>query len=83
MDAFIKIWEAIKKGFLAFSHFMQKIVNTILLSIVYFIGIGLTSLILKLFGKRFMELKLDKHAKSYYKNCDATKKQKSDFYRMY
>ncbi|MBI5393526.1 hypothetical protein HZA96_06680 [Candidatus Woesearchaeota archaeon] len=80
---FRRIWQAIKKGFLAFSHFMQKVVNTILLTIVYFVGVGLTSLISKLFGKHYMELKLDKDAKSYYKECMSTKKVKEEFYRMY
>ena len=78
-----KIWEVIKKGFLAFSHFMQMVVNTILLTVVYFVGIGLTSLISKLFGKHYLELKLDKNAKSYYKECYSTKRPKEEFYRMY
>ncbi|MBS3136886.1 hypothetical protein J4232_00505 [Candidatus Woesearchaeota archaeon] len=80
---FRKIWEVIKKGFLTFSHFIQTVVNTILLTIVYFVGIGLTSIISKLFGKHYLELKLNKDAKSYYKECMSTKKPKEEFYRMY
>ncbi len=35
---------------------MQKVVNSILLTVVYFIGVGITALFAKLFGKSFLFL---------------------------
>ncbi len=83
MNVFIKIWQVLKKSFLAFGGFMQKVVNTILFTVVYFIGIGLTSLFMKLFGKKFLELSPTKEQDSYYKECTATKRSKEDFFRLY
>jgi hypothetical protein len=47
------------KGFKDFGHLVNNIVNFILLSIVYLFGVGPTSIIGKLFRKRFLELKRD------------------------
>lgn len=52
-------------GFKEFSKVIITTVNFILLSIVYILGVGLTSLIAKFFNKHFLDLK-KKDVKSYY-----------------
>ena len=52
-----KIWGAVKKALEPFSKVMNSIVNFVLLSIVYFAGIGVVSVCAKIFGKHFLELK--------------------------
>jgi hypothetical protein len=47
------------------SHFISTSINTVLLSIVYFVGIGLTSAIGKAFGKKFLDTGKTK-AKTYW-----------------
>ncbi len=57
------IWRTIKGSFERFSEFVKPftdkvnlVVNTVLLSIVYFIGVGFTSISAKLVGKKFLKL---------------------------
>ena len=54
---FKRIFNSVKKILEPVGKVISAIVNFILLSVVYFIGIGLTSLIAKMFGKHFLELK--------------------------
>ena len=49
-----------KEGFIGFSSGVAHIVNIILLSIVYFIGFGLTSIAGKIAGKKFLEMEKKK-----------------------
>ncbi len=52
-----KIWAGIKSVLEPIGKFVSSIVNFVLLAMVYFIGIGIVSVIMKLFGKHFLELK--------------------------
>ena len=59
----MELWRIIKRGFERFSEFVKPftdkvnlVVNTILLSLVYFIGVGLTSISAKIVGKKFLKL---------------------------
>lgn len=45
------------QGFRNFSRWITDIINFILLFIVYFIGIGVVSVVSKLLGKHFLDLK--------------------------
>lgn len=71
-----------KEGLKDFSGNISIIVNTILLSLVYFIGVGLTSVIAKIFKKRFLQLKESKR-ESYWKNLNLKKKKMEEYYRQF
>lgn len=58
------------------------IINTVLLSFVYFIGVGITSLIAKAFGKRFLEVKSSKKS-SYWSDLNLKRKKLEDYYRQF
>lgn len=69
------------KGQRNFSENIAVIINSILLSIVYFIGIGLTSIIAKIFGVSFLETKPEKN--SYWTETDISKNPREDCYRQF
>lgn len=68
----MELWRIIKNGFERFSEFVKPftdkvnlVVNTILLSLVYFIGVGLTSISAKIVGKKFLKLEKE-NSNSYW-----------------
>ncbi len=69
-------------GFRKFGHCVAYVVNFVLLTIVYVLGVGLTSIGMKAAGKRFLELKLDKSAKSYWSNRKEQMKHE-DYFKMF
>jgi hypothetical protein len=73
--------KGIKKGFQDFGHNISLIVNSILLSFVYFVGVGPTSLLAKLVGKDFLEKKIPQ--KSYWSKLDLEKQPEEEYYRQF
>jgi len=71
-----------RKGFKDFSDLIANIVNFVLLSVVYFIGVGITSIIAKLFKKGFLNLKKE-NKKSYWTNNEVKKGEIEDYYRQF
>lgn len=63
---FREFFKGFKEGFGLFGKIISGLINAILLSIVYFIGVGVTSIICRLGGKRFLDLRLDKSKDSYW-----------------
>lgn len=80
MKQFIK---GFKKGFRNFGENFTAIINSVLLSIVYFIGVGPVAVLSKIFRKRYLELKTDKNAKSYWKELNLKKKPMDSYYRQF
>jgi hypothetical protein len=72
----------VKEGFREYGENILLIINSVLLSVVYFIGIGLTSLAAKAAGKRFFD-KADKRSKTYWTDLDHGKRQKNGYYRQF
>ncbi len=80
MREFIK---GLQEGFKEFGENIAGIVNAVLLSVVYFVGVGPTALVAKISGKSFIETKPDKKAKSYWSNLDLGKKDTDEYYRQF
>ena len=75
---------AFKEGFIGFNNLIRNTVNFILLSVVYFVGVGPVSLIAKLTGKKFLDLKpTTLHQKSYWKENKVTKQKFEDYTRSF
>jgi len=70
-----------KAGFEDFGHTISGLINTALLSIVYFLGVGPTSLTAKLVGKSFLKLLVQ--AESYWSNLDIDKKSMEHYHRQF
>jgi hypothetical protein len=77
------IFSGIKKGFKEFGENIALIVNSVLLSIVYFIGVGPTSLFAKMMGKSFIDRKPEKKTKTYWSDLNLDKKPIEEYYRQF
>ena len=78
-----KFLHGIKEGFKGFGENITIIVNSLLLSVVYFIGVGATSLFARILKKRFLDTKISKQAKTYWQNLDLKKKKFDEYYRQF
>ncbi len=79
MKDFIK---GLKEGQKSFGESIGVIINSILLSLAYVFGIGLTSLIAKIIGKRFLDLRLEKK-QTYWEELNLEKKKISTYYKQF
>ncbi len=70
----------LKQGFRNFSHIITSIVNFVFLLIVYILGIGPVSIISKIRGKHFIDLK--KSGSSWVKR-DLKKRPIEEYYRSF
>ena len=57
-----------KNGMNLFAESIAVIINSLLLCLVYFFGVGFTSIFAKLTGKHFFDLKISKSKKTYWSN---------------
>ena len=77
-----QFFEGAKKGMSNFGHNIALIINTILLTFVYLIGVGLTSIFAKIFRKHFLETKLSKKD-TYWSDLNLKKKPIGEYYRQF
>lgn len=77
-----KIWNAVKSFMDPISKFMSAIVNFILLSLVYFIGIGSVSIAMKISGKHFLEIE-KRNKKSNWNSHKLEKEPLENYYRTF
>jgi hypothetical protein len=76
-------FKGFKEGMHIFGQNIAILVNTILLLIVYLIGVGMTSLVAKISGKRFLDMRTDKNSSSYWKPLNLKKKKMEEYYRQF
>ena len=70
------------EGLKEFGHLISDVINFVLLSFVYIIGVGITSLLDKLFKKSFLDKDL-KEGKSYWSELNLKKKPIDEYYRQF
>ena len=77
--------QGFKNGFSEFARLVADGVNLILLFLVYFLGVGATSLAAKVFGKHFLDLKPGRKVQtSYWQDIHQEQfTDKDNFYRMF
>ena len=76
-------WKGFKKGSTEFSQGVAKIVNNVLLTFAYVIGVGLTVLIAKRKQKSFLDLSLDKEKSSYWEEYNLKTEPKESYYKQF
>jgi len=76
-----KILKEFKEGIKLFGETIAIIFNSILLTIVYFLGVGLTSIVAKIFGKKFINKNLN--SETYWEELDITTTKFEDYYRQF
>ena len=79
MDEFIK---GFKNGFKRFGEHISTGINFILLGVVYFFGVGIVSIVARLFGKKFLKTTTEKKD-SYWEEKNITTETKENYYRMF
>ncbi|MAG92112.1 hypothetical protein CMO83_05545 [Candidatus Woesearchaeota archaeon] len=75
-------FKGIRQGFNDFSNNIVNVINFVLLLIVYILGIGLVSIIMKLFGKHFLELKKE-NKKTNWVEHKVAKQPLEKYYRSF
>ncbi len=76
-------FKGFKKGVNSFGCKISIIVNSVLLSVVYLIGVGVTSLIAKVSGKHFLDMKISKSRETYWSELNLRKKTREEYYRQF
>jgi len=76
-----EFFEGFKEGTKLFGENISVIINFILLSLVYFVGVGLTSVFAKIAGKEFLES--NKKTNTYWEELNLTKKPVGEYYRQF
>jgi hypothetical protein len=79
----MRFLSGIKEGFKEFGENIALIVNSVLLSIVYFVGVGPTSLFAKLVKKSFLDVKIEKKSKTYWSDLNLKKRPEEEYYRQF
>ena len=77
-------FSGLKAGMMEFGENISAIINSILLSIIYILGIGMPSIVAKIVGKKFMPLSPEKGAKTYWSDMNVgDTKDKDKYYRQF
>ena len=66
-------FSAFKKGISRFGQNISTLVNFLLLSLVYLLGVGFTFILSRLLKKEFLDTKLSKDKKTYWSKLDLKK----------
>jgi len=77
---FLKIYFS---GMRKFGLNITILINSLLLLFVYLVGIGITSIIAKLFNKSFLDIRIKKFKKSYWTKLDLGNENEKDHYKQY
>ncbi|MEK6860323.1 MAG: hypothetical protein AABX54_05920 [Nanoarchaeota archaeon] len=80
-EKILEFLSGLKEGQKIFGKNIATIINSILLSIVYFIGVGLTSIFAKLFKKRFLDLEMN--TGTYWEDLNLSKEDITKYYRQF
>lgn len=72
-----------KEGQKSFGETIAALVNSVLLSIVYLLGVGLISLFAKIFGKHFLLTKIEENSKTYWEDLNLGKRPMGEYYRQF
>jgi len=78
-----RIFLSLKEGQKKFGECISSIINFLTLSFVYFLGIGTTSLVARLFKKRFIELKPNNCKETYWEESNLGKEKLNEYFRQF
>tara|TARA_Y100000310_G_scaffold306535_1_gene347759 strand:+ start:121 stop:351 length:231 start_codon:yes stop_codon:yes gene_type:complete len=76
----MSFFKGFKKGFPGFGRLVALLVNVVLLSIVYLLGVGLTSVVARVKGKKFLDTK---EKESYWNDLSIGRKNMKECYRQF
>ena len=76
----MSFFKGVKKGTKDFGENISTLVNSLLLLIVYVIGVGLTAIVAKVMRKQFLDTK---KKDSYWNELNLKKKEMKEYYRQF
>ena len=68
---------------MALAVVMNFIMTKIIMAVIFYLILTPTGFIASLTGKKFLDMKIDKNAKSYWITREKTQKVKSDYERQF
>lgn len=77
------MFDEFMQGSKMFGELIAAIVNLVLLTLVYIVGVGLTSLFARFVGKKFLDKKIDKNQDTYWKELNLGVKPIKEYYRQF
>lgn len=83
MSTISNFFKGFKKGMNDFVENLGAVVNLILLLCVYIFGIGITSILSKLFRKKFFLMGPSRKIGTYWEDFELKNKQAENYYRQY
>lgn len=83
MRKLTEFFEGFRRGVKEFGATINITVSTILLSLVYLIGVGITAFFAKLFRKHFLDIEISKEKETYWVDLNIKKKSKEEYYRQF
>lgn len=83
MSMLRKLLKSFRQGMKGFVQNLGCIVNSIILLPVYIVGVGATSILAKLFGKRFLQRGPSKKGKTYWSELNLEKNGIENYYRQF
>lgn len=78
-----KVFDEFMEGSKLFGELISSIINLVLLSFVYFVGIGLTSIFARFLGKKFLDKKIDKKSRTYWQELNLNINPIGYYYRQF
>ncbi len=76
-------WKGFTTGFQTFGKSIAAVVNTLLLFVVYVMGVGLTSIIAKITRKHFLETTISEDHDTYWSPFGAGARDRNDYYKQF
>lgn len=83
MNKLNSFFKEFHKGQALFGETISTVVNSLLLSLVYFLGIGLTSIFAKFANRRFLDKETDLLKESYWEEFHFMKIEEGEHFRQY
>ncbi len=83
MNSLKQFFKGFKTGMHNFGQIISIIITSVLLIIVYIAGVGLTSVVAKIFNKTFLDTKIDKKQESYWSDLSLKRKPIEEYYRQF
>lgn len=75
-------FKGIEEGFKGFNNIIIALINSVLLSIVYLIGVGITSIFAKITKKSFLDVK-NENKDTYWQDLNLKKETIEKYYRQF
>jgi hypothetical protein len=83
IKALRSFFDGFVKGYKDFSNILVGGVNLVLLSVVYYLGIGVGLVMAKAMGKHFFDWKVEKSLSTYWVERNDKEPELRDYYNQY